>query len=344
MTLRHLLNGFVVASAISLVMGAALPARAQQPLKDIRIGITSKSLIYAPLYYAFRKGMFKDAGLNVEIVDAGGGTKVAAGLAGGSFQVTLNAIDHYFAASSHKQKWLMLGQLLEREPYTYAMRKDLAAKKGITENSSFSDRLKAIDGLTVGISSLGSGTHIALGAVMEGIGLDPNKIKWVPIGDPLAIVSALQHGRIDVGGRAPGPAEIAVSRGVGTMVVDFSKDFDGKPYPTIVVITTTEMRDKYKPEMTVLMKALDSGLKSMRKNSGEVAQVIRADFAAMDDLSYQAGVDFALKTIPESVAVTKEEFQRAVDHSNKGFALAIRAGVKIDAKFEDAIDQTLVSQ
>lgn len=336
MNAKTIIKNTLLASIVTIV--SLTSAASQEKLKDIRIGITSKSPIYAPLYYAKRAGLFDKAGLKVEIVDAGGGTKVAAGLAGGSFQATLSAIDHFFAAASHGQDWVLLGQTLDKEPYTYAMTKDLAAQKGITPESPLADRIKSLDGLTMGISSLGSGTQIALASAMESVGLNPAKAKWVPIGDPLAIVSALQQGQIDVGGRAPGAAEMAVSRGVATMVLDFSRDQVGQAYPTIVVVSTKAMLGKYRPELQALMDGLNQGLKKMHEHPEEVASLIRPDFAAMDDNSFKAGIEFTLRSLPGSVAISPEQYQRSVEHNNEGFALKIRNGQKITTSFKDAVD------
>ena len=150
----------------------------------------------------------REARAQVEIVDAGAGTEVAAGLAGGIITAAMMAIDHVFAATTRDQRWAIFGQLMNKEPYTFAMRKDVADAKGITANAPFAERLKALEGTTIAISSLDSGTQLALASAMASAGVSPEKVRWVPIGEPLAIVTAIERKQVDVGGRAPGPAEM----------------------------------------------------------------------------------------------------------------------------------------
>ncbi|MEI9806149.1 MAG: ABC transporter substrate-binding protein [Pseudolabrys sp.] len=196
----------LLAALLAAAVAAIASSQARAQTGNVRVAITSKSLIYAPLYVGIRTGMFEQRGLKVEVFDGGSGTKVAAGLAGGSLTAALMAIDHVFAGTTREQKWVMFGQLMNKEPYSFAMRKDVAEAKGITAASPTADRLKALEGTTIAVSTLGSGTHLALASAMTTVGLAPDKAaKWVPIGDPMAIVSALERKQVDVAGRAPGP-------------------------------------------------------------------------------------------------------------------------------------------
>jgi NitT/TauT family transport system substrate-binding protein len=333
--------GVAYVAAIAALFITVLSAPAQAQKGSVRIAITSKSLIYAPLYVAVRKGMFDARGLKVEILDAGGGTKVAAGLAGGSITAALMAIDHVFAATTREQKWIMFGQLMNKEPYSFAMRKDLAAEKGITADSPFKERLKALEGTTIAVSSLGSGTELALGSAMVSAGVSPEKSKWIPIGDPIAILTALEHKKVDVAGRAPGPAEMAVDRGVGVMLVDFSKDQTGDLYPTIVVATTEAQLNAHREDLRKLTLALREALEFTRSNPNEAAKVIREDFRFMEEKSFKDGFEFDLRALPKDILISKEEFQAAVNNSNSPYLLGIRRGVKVSDKFEEAVDITL---
>jgi len=305
---------------------------------SIRVAVTSKSLIYAPLYVAQRRGMFEKQGLKVEILDAGGGTKVAAGLAGGSITAGIMAIDHVFAATTRDQKWMIFGQLMNKEPYSFAMRKDVADAKGITASTPFAERLKSLEGTTIAISTLGSGTQLALAAAMMSAGVSPDKAKWVPIGDPLAIVTAVERKQVDVGGRAPGPAEMLVDRGTGVMVVDFSRDQTGEPYPTIVMATTEQQLKDRAQDLRKMMLALREGVNFSRESPDEAAKSIREDFKFMDDKAFKDGMAFDLRSLPPDVLITKEEFERAVAQNNSPYLLSVRRGVKVSDNYDGSVD------
>lgn len=332
----------LAAAALAVMFAAPRPSSAQDG--TLRVAITSKSLIYAPLYLAERKGLFKQAGVKVEIVDAGGGTKVAAGLAGGSINAAFMAIDHVFAATTRDQRWIMFGQLMNKEPYSFAIRKDLAAEKGITESSSYEQRVKALDGLKIAVSTLGSGTQLALASTMSKAGLSPDKAKWIPIGDPLAIVTALQHRQVDVGGRAPGPAEMAVRRGYGVMIVDYSKDQTGTLYPAIVLATTAAQLKERSADLRKMMLALREALTFTRDQPEATAKLIRDDFKAMDDASFNDGMAFDLRSLPADVLITKGEFEAAVDHHNSPYLLGTRKGAKVSSNFEESVDTVVAAK
>lgn len=61
---------------------------------SIRVAVGGKAFLqYAPLTIAERLGFFKDAGLDVEIIDVGGGSKALQALVGGSADITAGAFD-----------------------------------------------------------------------------------------------------------------------------------------------------------------------------------------------------------------------------------------------------------
>ncbi|MBN9051054.1 MAG: ABC transporter substrate-binding protein [Rhizobiales bacterium] len=343
---RKAAGHFKIAAAALTLTIAALPSgllttAAFAQTGSVRVAITSKSLIYAPLYVALRKGMFDQRGLKVDILDAGGGTKVAAGMAGGSITAAMMAIDHVFAGTTRDQKWVMFGQLMNKEPYSFAMRKDLAEKKGITASSPYADRLKALEGTTIAVSTLGSGTQLGLGSAMASAGVPPEKSKWIPIGDPIAILTALEHKQVDVAGRAPGPAEMAVDRGVGVMVVDFSKDQTGKLYPTIVMATTAAQLKDRAEDLRKLTLALRDAMTFTRQHPDEAASAIRQDFKFMDDKAFKDGLAFDLRALPEDILISKDEFGAAVAHNNSPYLLQQRRGVKVSDNYDEAVDVKL---
>ena len=328
----------VAACTIGLVLGAANSSSALAESGTVRLAITSKSVIYTPVYVAERMGLFNKHGIKVEILDAGGGTKVAAGLAGGSITAAAMAIDHVFAGTTQDQKWVMFGQLMNKEPYTFAMRNDVAAARNITAASPYEDRVKALFGTTIAVSNLGSGTQLGLASAMAAFGVPPEKSKWVPIGDPMAMVMALEHKQVDVAGRAPGPAEIAADRGSAIMVVDFSKDQVGTAYPTIVVATTAAQLKDRAEDLRKLSIALREALEITRTKPDEAAAAIRNDFKVMDEKSFREGMAFELRSLPADLLITRQDFAAAVAHNNSPYLLSMRRGAMVSDNFAEAVD------
>ena len=82
--------------AVTLVVSpAAFGADAKPEKTDVKIAVGGKSfMIYLPLTLTERLGYFKDAGLNVEIIDFGSGTKCLQALVGGNVDATTGSFDH----------------------------------------------------------------------------------------------------------------------------------------------------------------------------------------------------------------------------------------------------------
>ena len=62
--------------AVACALALAAPARAE--LRHVKMTVTARTATAAPYFIAIDKGYFKDQGLDVEIVDAGGGVAIPA--------------------------------------------------------------------------------------------------------------------------------------------------------------------------------------------------------------------------------------------------------------------------
>jgi ABC-type nitrate/sulfonate/bicarbonate transport system substrate-binding protein len=69
----------------------------------MRVAVCGKAFLqYAPLTIAERLGYFKDAGVDIEIVDVAGGARALEALVGGSAEVTAGAFDHTIQMQAKK--------------------------------------------------------------------------------------------------------------------------------------------------------------------------------------------------------------------------------------------------
>src|SRR5205807_1276484 len=74
-------------AAAAKTAATSAPAVPAKPLGKVTIAQPSQSLSFSPVLIADKKGYFRDAGLEVEVVNAGSGSKAAAAVIGGSAQV-----------------------------------------------------------------------------------------------------------------------------------------------------------------------------------------------------------------------------------------------------------------
>ena len=110
----------------------------------------STALTTAPVYLAEAKGYFAQEGLSVELnVTSGGGPDIKA-LIAGDVDFTYTASDQVILPWQEGKRLVMVMGAIPRVLINWAMHKDVAQAKGITEKSPLADKLKALRGLTIG--------------------------------------------------------------------------------------------------------------------------------------------------------------------------------------------------
>src|SRR3990170_4371844 len=93
--------------AVLVALGVAIPMPGLAATV-VKVALPFDSLNYFPTFIADRKGFFKDAGLDVEIVIAGSGAKTAAALASGSVQFSDTGFDHAIKATAKGRRHIAL--------------------------------------------------------------------------------------------------------------------------------------------------------------------------------------------------------------------------------------------
>jgi len=160
-SLARLLLALVGALAIANVAAAA-------ELRKIKLTITARTSTAAPYFIAIDKGYFAEQGLELEIVDAGGGVAIPA-LISGSVEFSMSAAVSVGA--------IMRGAAL-RVIYTMADRPAYQLWTTRPEIKSIAD----LKGQQVGIISRGDTFEIAMRIALRDAGLPPDWVAYTPLG------------------------------------------------------------------------------------------------------------------------------------------------------------------
>ncbi len=156
---------------------------------SVRVTVGGKTFLqYAPLTIAERLGYFKEAGLNLEILDVAGGGKALEALVGGSADVTAGAFDHTIQMQAKNQA--IVGFVLFGRHPTFA----LAVR---SEKASAYHAPKDLRGMSVGVTSLGSQTQFMVEYLAIQAGLDPSEISFVSVGGGKGAIAAIRNGAVD---------------------------------------------------------------------------------------------------------------------------------------------------
>lgn len=171
-----------------LALTAATPLRAQSgDTTLIRVGAGPDDPS-TPLIYADQTGMFKRAGLNVELEKLAGAAVVAAALAGGSLEIGKASTAAVVTAVSHGLPFSVIGSIADYNP----QHQDVGL---VVPTDSPIHSPRDLVGTTLAAVSLSDQGAIATYLWLAQNGVDPTSVKFVEI-PASATMAAMEAGRV----------------------------------------------------------------------------------------------------------------------------------------------------
>jgi NitT/TauT family transport system substrate-binding protein len=289
---------------------SAVPASVKA--EKVRIGVAGQgALAYAQLTLAKELGMFKDEGLDVEIENfQGGGAQSVQALVGGSIEFVAGTMDHAIRASMQKQSIKMVA-LFTRTPGF-----------ALVVDSKYKDQIKQIEdlkGKQLGVSSLGSSTHMVLSIILKQHGLDPAKDVQIVKAGLDTFHASIASGSI-IGGMVAEPY-LAPLLQAGTVYVlsdlhkiqDTRSVFQGE-YPGTGLLTHGNVI-KDKPELTArVVRALVHTNKWLSEHKPEdVAKAMPKELQGRDPAVYLAAVKNAWEQFSPDGLVKEQDAARMLE-------------------------------
>lgn len=305
------------------VAGLALTTTFAQAQETVRIAHSTESFAFLPLFAAIANGSFEAAGLTPEIVRTGSGSKTVAAVVGGSADVAVGSTTSVLFARKEGLPLTMVSALVTQYSSSIVYSADWAAQHGITDDSSYEDKLAAMEGARIATSGPGGGDHIIRHFANEA-GLNPDQdLTIVYLGSDIGVYqAALEEGRIDgISLSAPTPqiavrergAIFAFNTGAGEV-----EALNGFLY--IVATANTNWLDDHPEAAEKLAQAFDSALADIRnpatteatRDAVHAAYYPDVDKALFDDVWAQ----FAAGT-PDSTRITRDAIERVVTFTNQ---------------------------
>jgi NitT/TauT family transport system substrate-binding protein len=258
----------------------AHPTDAQAPRKvKMTIPVVAHSM--TPVYVAQSKGYFAEEKLELEITSTGGGGPDIRALIAGDVEFSFTTGDNVILAHQEGRRLVMVASGLNKVFINWAMHKDTAKAKGVTETMPLAEKIKALKGLTVGVTNPGALTAHLAAFVIRKAGYTPQQdVQIIPIGAGPTWLAALENRKIDVALTAPPVPETAISRGFAIMFINNAKGED----PSI-------------PEF--LMENLIARPETVAKEQDLIRRMVRALVRANQ---------WAIKSGPEQVAAALKPF------------------------------------
>jgi NitT/TauT family transport system substrate-binding protein len=277
---------------IALLLAASFGAAsgwAQVPEKKaVTIAVGGKAaLYYLPLTLAERLGYFKDAGLDVQILDFPGGAKSLQAMMGGSADVVAGGFDHVVILRARGQKL----QAFVLQVATPSLMLGVVKARAASYRSP-----RDLKGMKVGVTAPGSSTHIFLNHLLAGAGLSPDDVAVIGVGTGPTAVAAVRAGHIDAIVNVE-PA-IAMLERTGAIVVvtetaseKGSRALFGEALPAGSLYTKEEFLKRNPNTAQALVNAMVRALLWLDKASPqEILKTVPAEYALGEPDTYLAAL------------------------------------------------------
>jgi NitT/TauT family transport system substrate-binding protein len=248
-----------------------------RPAPDVKIAIGGQAqLIYLPATLAHELGFYKDAGLNVTLLDFPGGAKALEALMGGSTDVVCGFYDHTIQMAAQGKDLRAFIAML-RYP-------------GLVLASPAVSRIEDLKGKTVGVSAPGSSTHMFLNYLLVTHGMKADDVSNASIGMSATAVGAVTHNKVDAAVMTDPALAIVRKQMPGLHILADTRTADGvrsvfgvESYPSAVLYSKTEWMEKNRETAAKLAGALARTLSWMRTHSPEeIREKMPASFRTED--------------------------------------------------------------
>jgi NitT/TauT family transport system substrate-binding protein len=296
--------------ALILLFPAQTPA---QTARKVKLTIPVIALSMTPVYLAQARGFFAEEGLEVEVTPTSGGGPDIRALIAGEVDFSFTTGDNVILAYQEGKPLLMVMSGLNKLFINWAMHKEAAKAKGITETSALQEKLKALKGLTVGVTNPAALTaHLAHFVIRKAGYVPQQDVNVIPVGAGPTWLAALENRKVDLALTAPPVPETAISRGFAIMFINNSKGED----PSISEFlmenlvarpdTVKKDADLVRRMVRALVKANKWALSSTPE---QVAEALKSTFAKTDPAIHLQGVKAVLPTLSQDGRTTERSVQ-----------------------------------
>ncbi|WP_180375684.1 ABC transporter substrate-binding protein [Mesorhizobium sp. 8] len=310
---------FKVVVAVCLAAVFAMPVQAADKVK---VAITTFGWSYVPILTAAQLGLYEKEGLDVEIINTGGGAKAAAALAGGSVDIFGTDAGFILKARERGADMKLFGASMTEYATNLVISKAWAEKAGVSDKSSYEQKLQALKGVTIGVLSRGSGHEQLVRFLAREAKIDADKEMTITaMGTSDATLAAFMQGRIDAFVHSAPIGERAVKDYDGFMLFNMSKG-EVKPLKGFLYTAYVSREEwlKSNPDVAVrFLRAQQRALNVLHDPEQTIKArdaVHAAYFSKLDPALWTYVWDNSIGAFPATVEVNAGQMKQAADLVN----------------------------
>lgn len=322
---------------LALLFGAPVHAK---ELTKVTLVQSSLSFNFVPLFIAQTEGYFRDEGIQLDVVLAGGGPKAMTALVGGGGQFSASVLFDGIMAHRRGLDDVRALATLSLFQGPMAVRKEIAQQRGISLDKPLKDRLLAMKGLRIGITTPGATSDLFMRFLFRSVGMDPDHdLEIVPLGGVSTQVAAIQADRVDGCSCLPPVDVLTAQQGLTVDVIDRLKDIPqlaGVTYGTLYGLASY---NKEHPDVALAMaRAITRATLLFAHDPAAAKQATRPFMKEMDDATYDAAWTTYLAAFPTSPDITEASFAKELEFEKSVLPPGNNAAVPYDA----AVDASFV--
>lgn len=289
----------------------ATPAPTKAPAALVKVPVavgSAASLVYLPYDVAKSLKYFEDEGLDVDLQYMSGGTQAATALLSGSVMFSGNSLDHAIKAQPQGKVLKMISSFTRYPGIAVMVRSDL--KDQIKTMADFK-------GKKIGVTSVGSGTHVLAATLAAKAGLKMDDYTIVAAGSS-TMPAAFESKSIDVGFNSDPFATQIVKKGLAVLIADLRTQADTEKYlgGEFQFTGVLVQGDTIKSNPVVVQKMVNAIVRAekliLSKTPAELAQLLPDDVTGKDKQAWIDGLVATLAVYPKDGKVTQAGVENAV--------------------------------
>lgn len=282
-TLAVVLAAGVVLATLAGIGGAQV----ERPRITLAVG-GQPLYIYLPLTLAAQLGYFRDAGVDVNIVDLAGGAKALEALLGGSADVVCGFIDHTIEMQA-QGKSIRMFVLYDRYPGLVLAVTKAGQVRGVKA-------IADLKGARIGVTAPGSSTQFFAEYLLARSGIPVDQEAYVGIGTATTAVAAARRGVVEALVNVDPTITVLARSGDATILADTRTTLGtlrvfGGPYPAGGLYATPAFLERNPRTAQALAVASVRALRWIRTHSAEqIADRMPEQFYQSDKALYVASL------------------------------------------------------
>ncbi len=275
----------VLLSALLLGIGIVGPVGAQAPQRMSLIVGGLEKIIYLPAMLAERLGYFKEAGVNMTLLNEGAGVEAEDEMIAGRVDAVGGFYDHTIDLQS-KGKIIEAVVIWDRVP----------GEALVVSNRSGIKTLADLKGKHIGVTGLGSSTNFLAAFLVTKGGGDRSQYTPVPVGAGNTLIAAMQQNRIQAAVTTEPTVSRLMKMGVAHVLVDMrtaagTRGALGGTYPAACIYLRTDWANSHRETVGRTVAAFVKTLQYLQSHTpADVVAKMPEDYYVGDKPLYLAAL------------------------------------------------------